>query len=624
MKTMTGLVLGLLLCTGGVASAQPPAAARLTKAEVLKADLFIAISKQRPAEVKRLLARGADPNGRNWLSLTPLMWAASRGNQEIVDMLLKRGAKINDTSMLGSLLTLAEMGRHEKMALYLLARGAAVNTPRLDKATPLMFAAANGHTVLIERLLQKHADPNHKDTDGATALIWAARVGQTKAVERLLRAGADVNAADSHGRTALMYAAMNGHPQSVERLLKSGAKVEAKDKQEATALLLAARYSGHPSILRALLQKGAQTTAQDSAGQTALALVRTRGYQEAEGALREFMTVPAELPAPPPVSVKRAVEKSLTVVQVGMKTYNKRMGCTSCHHQGLGLMAVGYAAQRGYAVDKELIGSYLQQMEKEAKGSASLVHQALSNPDAAKLVIPTDIGDMPITSGYVLGGMLANRVPQNPGLAEMALLLAGHQEADGHWGFTMEREPMQSSHLTTTALTLQALRAYTPKEKEASLAVRYLRARRWLLTVPTPNVEDKASRLLGLKWVGATTEERARAVQELRAAQRPDGGWAQLPSLASDAYATGLTLYALRVGGELASNDPAVQRGVQYLLRMQDEDGSWYVNKRTLPANVYFDGGFPHGQSQYSSFAGSCWATLALLETTEPTQIARQ
>ena len=53
------------------------------------------------------------------------------------------------------------------------------------------------------------------------------------------------------------------------------------------------------------------------------------------------------------------------------------------------------------------------------------------------------------------------------------------------------------------------------------------------------------------------------------------------------------------------------------MLRTQDEDGSWFVNKRAIPANNYFNAGFPHGESQYASFNGTCWATMALLQATE-------
>ena len=52
---------------------------------------------------------------------------------------------------------------------------------------------------------------------------------------------------------------------------------------------------------------------------------------------------------------------------------------------------------------------------------------------------------------------------------------------------------------------------------------------------------------------------------------------------------------------------------MQFLLRTQEEDGSWFVNKRAMPINNYFDAAFPHGQSQYASFNATCWATMALL-----------
>ena len=104
---------------------------------------------------------------------------------------------------------------------------------------------------------------------------------------------------------------------------------------------------------------------------------------------------------------------------------------------------------------------------------------------------------------------------------------------------------------------------------------------------------------------------------ELRADQRPDGGWAELPSLQSDAYATGQALFALNQAGELPVSNQVYRRGVRFLLRTQEEDGSWFVSKRAIPANNYFDAGFPHGESQYVSHGATCWATMALLLTTD-------
>ena len=65
-------------------------------------------------------------------------------------------------------------------------------------------------------------------------------------------------------------------------------------------------------------------------------------------------------------------------------------------------------------------------------------------------------------------------------------------------------------------------------------------------------------------------------------------------------------------------SDPVSQRGVQFLLRTQDEDGSWFVPKRVEPRNLFFDAAFPHGEAQYASFNATCWATMALVQAAAP------
>src|SRR5579863_4395600 len=108
------LALSLLVSAGMSAMAQSPIQPKPNKANVAnlsnltdlrKAELFIAITSRDPAAVKGALVRGADPNGRNWLDFTPLMWAAGRGDRQVVDMLLARGAKLDASSIYGSALT---------------------------------------------------------------------------------------------------------------------------------------------------------------------------------------------------------------------------------------------------------------------------------------------------------------------------------------------------------------------------------------------------------------------------------------------------------------------------------------------------------------------------------------
>ena len=58
-------------------------------------------------------------------------------------------------------------------------------------------------------------------------------------------------------------------------------------------------------------------------------------------------------------------------------------------------------------------------------------------------------------------------------------------------------------------------------------------------------------RLLGFSWAAFTSGTVRDAASELLATQRGDGGWAQLDTLGSDAYATGQAVYALHEAGQL-------------------------------------------------------------------------
>jgi squalene cyclase len=118
-------------------------------------------------------------------------------------------------------------------------------------------------------------------------------------------------------------------------------------------------------------------------------------------------------------------------------------------------------------------------------------------------------------------------------------------------------------------------------------------------------------RLLGLLWAGADSAKIAKAAKAVAGLQREDGGWAQTPLLSSDAYATGTALHALYETG-MAADSPAYRKGVDFLLRTQAADGSWYVASRSPKFQPYFEGGFPYGHDQWISQWGTGWAAIAL------------
>jgi hypothetical protein len=54
---------------------------------------------------------------------------------------------------------------------------------------------------------------------------------------------------------------------------------------------------------------------------------------------------------------------------------------------------------------------------------------------------------------------------------------------------------------------------------------------------------------------------------------------------------------------------------VEFLLRTQLEDGSWFVQTRSFPLQAHVETLFPHGRSQFISVAATSWATMALAQT---------
>jgi hypothetical protein len=171
---------------------------------------------------------------------------------------------------------------------------------------------------------------------------------------------------------------------------------------------------------------------------------------------------------------------------------------------------------------------------------------------------------------------------------------------------------MESSDVTATALSLRAIQVYGANPEPA-----VTKAAAWLRTVRPRTTEERAMQLLGLAWAKAgqsdwPPSDLGMMSRALLAEQRADGGWAQLATLESDAYATGQALTALIESGQIAATSEAYRRAAGFLLRTQLADGSWLVRSRAFPFQPLKDSGFPHGRDQWISAAGSSWAALAL------------
>jgi hypothetical protein len=116
-----------------------------------------------------------------------------------------------------------------------------------------------------------------------------------------------------------------------------------------------------------------------------------------------------------------------------------------------------------------------------------------------------------------------------------------------------------------------------------------------------------------LHWAGSDQRQIAELAGVLRRQQREDGGWAQLPTLKSDAYATGLVLVTLHQAASVQPQHDPYRKGVAFLLTQQLSDGSWFVETRASPVQVAVDSVFSHGKDQWISSSATTWSTMALM-----------
>jgi hypothetical protein len=190
--------------------------------------------------------------------------------------------------------------------------------------------------------------------------------------------------------------------------------------------------------------------------------------------------------------------------------------------------------------------------------------------------------------------------------------LLSTQRPDGSWVFLDTRPPQaDNSRIPFTAMAIRALNTYAPPGLRPQIQASIARALTFIRASSPASTQDEAFKLLGLVWSRVPSTEIATQARRLTALQRPDGGWAQLPTMMPDAYTTGEALYALAVSG-MSRTNRAYRAGTAYLLVTQLKDGTWFVRSRAFGFQPYFETGFPHGVDQFISASATAWAILAL------------
>ena len=172
-----------------------------------KGDLF---------KVKQLIKEGCDVNTRGGeYGRAPLIEAAIGGHNQVVEELVRKGARVNVKD------------KYQRTALY--------------------CASWRGHCSVVKTLCAAGADTNVQDEWGQTPLMGAAEWGQDETVCELIRAGANVNVVTSSrlyggsaaGSTALHFAAKCNHIKCGVLLMEAGADMTVRNKESKSPLDLA-------------------------------------------------------------------------------------------------------------------------------------------------------------------------------------------------------------------------------------------------------------------------------------------------------------------------------------------------------------------------------------------------
>lgn len=174
-------------------------------------DFFKAIQLDNARDIEQLLARGFDPNTPNPQGVpallkatqeqsfkaaavlaahaqtqidprserneSPLMLAALRGQEALVQTLVARGAEVNKTGW--TPLHYAATGGHVRVIAFLLGAQAEIDAGASNGTTPLMMAAMYGNAASVKLLLESGADPEIRNAQQLSALDFAQRAGRS-------------------------------------------------------------------------------------------------------------------------------------------------------------------------------------------------------------------------------------------------------------------------------------------------------------------------------------------------------------------------------------------------------------------------------------------------------------
>jgi len=304
-----------------------------------------------------------------------------------------------------------------------------------------------------------------------------------------------------------------------------------------------------------------------------------------------------------PADIKKSVTKSLLLLQQSsyVFTNNTKFKCASCHHNTLTSVAASLAVEKGIP----LIDSFTTHRLNSIAGTVI----GICNPNLIAQVVAVNF-----IPPYMLLGLHAEKYPADLNTDIAVDYIMSQAKPNGSFLTESGRPPLETGEAHLTALDVRALQLYAAPAKKKQADEIIARSKQWLEKLNTENQQELAFQLLGMQWCGSNKDIKMKVAAKLKSMQNADGGWSQLSTMKSDAYATGQTLYALYESGMAKPKDEVYQKGLDYLLKTQDNSGAWIVATRAYAIQPFISSEFPpYDENQFISATATNWATMALL-----------
>ena len=365
-----------------------------------------AVKVQDHTQAEELLKDGADPNAGNKFSdiHTPLTVAIRANDVEMVRLLVKYGANVNDKSCYNNSFLADAVGQGNLEIVKILVEAGANVNHKTYFGSPIQAALREGNTEIVDYLLERGADiESHTNwaRGNSTPIFDALAAGDSESVQKLIDKGADIHVVGDFGNTLLHVAAENGLTKWVEYFLDQGLDIEAENRNRYRPIHLAVLCrlpkQNNPTIrnrkdevVQYLLNRGASVEPPPGVSPTNYAIMLGRA-DLLDTALKNKPNKPPQAevyPSGNPLPILVALQHGRfdLVEMLAQQGASVTASQNFYHHEGAqGESALSYVSRNGM---KEMLERFLR-LEVNVNSKASILpalHSSAS-PEIAQLLL---------------------------------------------------------------------------------------------------------------------------------------------------------------------------------------------------------------------------------------------